>query len=203
MTRKSSFITAVGAALVLSLPATALAKGQPVQPQWQQALTARSEGLNKQYELGSYSPAIQALKLRSEGLNRQYGLGEYSSSKVAMIDARERSLDAKAQAVPSTPVDAREESFAAKREAQLTDAKGPDAFERAVIASTRETPPVVADDRFRLDPTTGGEQPRPVGITNSRDIEWPQVGIGLGIGVLLMIGLYFALKGTRHRPLAH
>ncbi len=40
-------------------------------------------------------------------------------------------------------------------------------------------------------------------VTNTRDIEWPQVGIGLGIGVLLMIGLYLALKATRQRPLAH
>ena len=204
MTRKSSIITTVGAALVLALPATALGQNERFAeaPQWHQALMARSEGLNKQHGLGDYSPAIRALHVRSDALNRQYGLGEYASSNVDMINARERSFETKADVVPSSPIDVRERSFAAKREAQLTDVSGPDAFERAVVASTRETPPIVADDRFRLDPTTGGE-PTPVSVTSGREIEWPQVGIGLGIGALLMIGLYLALKGTRQRPLAH
>ncbi len=207
MTRKSPFITAVGAALVLALPATALAQNERFveAPQWHKALVARSEGLNKQHELGTYNPAIRALKLRSEELNRLHGLGEYSGSAYpassVLID---RALD---NPVPvasndTSALDAREQSFAAKREAQLTDVSGPDAFERVVIASTRETPPLVADDRFRLDPTAGG-QPAPVSVTDGREVEWPQVGIGLGIGALLMIGLYLALKGTRQRPLAH
>ena len=78
---------------------------------------------------------------------------------------------------------------------------GPDAFERAVIANERSKPVIVVDDRFRL--TEHRFEPDPVQVTNTRDIEWPQVGIGLGIGVLLMIGLYLALKATRQRPLAH
>jgi hypothetical protein len=221
MTRKSSFITAVGAALVLALPATALAQNERfVQaPQWQQAIMARSEALNQRYGLGDYSPAIQALNIRSKALNAQYGLGEYSNGNVEMLNARERSFAVKGQDDSTAMLDARERSFAvrdqvdssamldgreealgAKREVQLTTTSGPDAFERFVIASTRETPPIVGDDRFRLDPTTGGQ---PVSATNSRDIEWPQVGIGLGIGALLIIGLYLALKATRQRPLAH
>ena len=158
--------------------------------------------MNKKYGLGDYDPQIVALKLRSEELNRQYGLGEYAGSTVDVIDARERSWGAQVQVAQSSPIDARETSFAAKREAQLADVSGPDAFERVVIVSTRETPPLVADDRFRLDPTTGG-QPAPVSVTSGDEVEWPQVGIGLGIGVLLMIGLYLALKATRQRPLAH
>jgi hypothetical protein len=46
-----------------------------------------------------------------------------------------------------------------------------------------------------------GEYSSSVSVTTSRDIEWPLVG--LGIGVLLTIGLYLAMKATRHRPLAH
>ena len=81
MTRTISFITVVGAALALAAPAF----GQGAQysferPQWQQALEARSEGMNKKYGLGDYDPAIRALKLRSEELNRQHGLGEYAGS---------------------------------------------------------------------------------------------------------------------------
>ena len=119
-----------------------------------------------------------------------------------MLDAREQSLVAKSQVEQVSPVDAREVALGAKRDAQVADVAGPDAFERAVIANERSKPVIVVDDRFRLTPTTGFE-PTPVTVTNSRDIEWPQVGIGLGIGVLLMIGLYLTLKATRQRPLAH
>jgi hypothetical protein len=57
-----------------------------------------------------------------------------------------------------------------------------DAFERAV-------------------PPTG---PAPVSVTTSgRDVEWPQIGIGFGVGILLAFGLYLAVRLTRARALAH
>ena len=59
---------------------------------------------------------------------------------------------------PSTPGEA---AFGAKRDAQMADVAGPDAFERAVIANERSKPVIVVDDRFRLDPNTGFE-PTPV-----------------------------------------
>ena len=59
MTRRISFITIVGAALMLAAPA--FGKGQLV-PQWQQALEARSEALNAKYGLGQHNPAIRALE---------------------------------------------------------------------------------------------------------------------------------------------
>jgi hypothetical protein len=200
MTRRIRFITIVGVALVLAPPA--FAKGQPVEtPQWQQALMARSEGLNKSYGLGQHDPAIRALELRSEGLNRQYGLGVYSGSEMfRALNARERALEAKSQVQTTSAIDAREEAFGAKRDAQLAATSGPDAFERTVIASTRETVPVVADDRFRIDPTAN---PVPVETTSGREIEWPQVGVGLGIGLLLGLCLVLAVRYTRIRPLAH
>ncbi len=40
-------------------------------------------------------------------------------------------------------------------------------------------------------------------ISSGRELEWPQIGIGFGVGIVLMLGLYLALKGTRTRPLAH
>ena len=65
--------------------------------QWLKALTARSEGLNRQYGLGEFTTAprfrdasesgvasqpqwLKALAGRSEALNKQYGLGEYSTT---------------------------------------------------------------------------------------------------------------------------
>jgi hypothetical protein len=211
MFRKSTTITAVGAALVLALPATALGQSSerfgegPVNQfdaQATEAQVLRGRALDRYYGIGEYSgakadPATQAQILRGQALGRYY-----EGTKVVMLNARERSLEAKAQVEQSSPLDAREASFGAKRDAQLANVPGPDAFERAVIANERSKPVIVVDDRFRLDPSTGGE-PGPVQTTNTRDIEWPQVGIGLGIGVLLMIGLYMALKATRQRPLAH
>ena len=257
MFRKSTTITAVGAALVLALPATALGQSSerfgegPVnqfESQATQAQVLRGQALDRYYGIGEYSgakvdpateaqilrgqalgryyegtkvdPATEAQILRGQALGRYYegtkadaatqaqilrgqALGRYyEGTRVAMLNARERSFDAKAQVEQSSPLDAREAAFGAKRDAQLAGVPGPDAFERAVITNERSKPVIVVDDRFRLDPNTGVE-PGPVQVTNTRDIEWPQVGIGLGIGLVLMIGLYLALKATRQRPLAH
>ena len=95
MTRKSSIITAVGAALVLALPATALGQNERFAeaPQWHQALMARSEGLNKQYGLGALQP--RRSRRSTSAARRSTGstsLGEYSGSNVDMINARERSF---------------------------------------------------------------------------------------------------------------
>ena len=233
MFRKSTTITAVGAALVLALPATALGQSSerfgegPVnqfESQATQAQVLRGQALGRYYGIAvsgaKVDPATQAQILRGQALGRYYegtkvdaateaqilrgqALGRYyEGTKVAMLNARERSFDAKSQVEQSSPLDAREAAFGAKRDAQLAGVPGPDAFERAVITNERSKPVIVVDDRFRLDPNTGVE-PGPVQVTNTRDIEWPQVGIGLGIGLVLMIGLYLALKATRQRPLAH
>ncbi len=202
MTRRISFISIIGAALVLAAPALGGVPERFVDgPQWQQALELRSEALNQQYGLGDYDPALTALALRSEALNQQHGLGEHAASPVDMLIARERALETKSQvaSVDSTSaLDAREEAFGAKREAQLVAGGAKDVFERTVIAATRETTPVVVDDRFRIDPTAN---PVPVEVTSGR--EWPQIGFGLGIALLLGIGLLLAMRSTRIRPVAH
>jgi hypothetical protein len=44
----------------------------------------------------------------------------------------------------------------------------------------------------------------PVTVTSSgREIEWPQIGIAFGIGLVLLFGVALALKTRRHPPLAH
>ena len=45
-------------------------------------------------------------------------------------------------------------------------------------------------------------EPVAAGVSGD-DIEWAQIGIGLGIGLLLGLGLLVALRGARHRPLPH
>ncbi len=209
MTRRISFISIIGAALVLAAPAFGQGSRYSFEkPQWQVALEARSEGMNKQHGLGDYSPAMRALELRSQALNQQYGLGAYNPTAMERLIAREQAFEVKGQVDSTSAIDAREEAFGAKREAQLVAGGAKDVFERTVIAATRETTPVVVDDRFRIDPTAN---PVPVEVTSGREIEWPQVGtgdlggavLGLGVGLLLGLGLLLAMRYTRIRPPAH
>jgi hypothetical protein len=76
------------ASALVALIGSGAALGGGGDPQWKQALEARSEALNEQYGLGVHVPIaarsavatseptwIRALRLRSEALNRQHGLG--------------------------------------------------------------------------------------------------------------------------------
>jgi hypothetical protein len=40
-------------------------------------------------------------------------------------------------------------------------------------------------------------------IDAGRDLEWPQIGIGFGVGLLFGVALLLAVRATRIRPLAH
>ena len=40
-------------------------------------------------------------------------------------------------------------------------------------------------------------------VTSRREIEWPQVGIGVSLGLALALGLWLAMRATRIRPVAH
>lgn len=219
MTRTIPLIIGIAiTALAVAVP-TAFAKGQPVDsprvaqlllekngtvdrsivgerfqqaPQWQQALMARSEAMNQKYLPDQSSPIVvgerfqqapqwqQALSARSEALNQQYQLGEYA---VSSVDARERALTAKS-------------------EAQMASTPYPDWFERAANAAIRDNRGVVVvDDRFNLHPKDISATVTPT--SSGREIDYPQVGIGLGLGVLLALGLYLTVRYTRIRPVAH
>jgi hypothetical protein len=199
MSRTISLISVVGAALVLAVP-VASGKGDGGQPQWMQALEIRSQELNRQHGLGQHDSALRALNLRSEGLNRVYELGGYSTTVNQAIEARERAFAAGRDQQPTSMLDARERAFVTKAEVRLEGVTSSGAFERAVAAHQRVTTDPVRDDRFRIDPSPGSE---PVTVTDGREIEWPQVGIGFGIGMVLAIGLLLTLRATRQRPLAH
>lgn len=191
MSRIITLITVIGAALLVAVPA---AWGQ-TQPD------PRDVGMNKLYGLGEYSPEARAEKLRSEGLNKLYGLGEWATTTPASIEVRERGMSVGREDPTISMLDTREQAFGAKLNAQLSTGTPPDAFERTVAANERSKPVIVVDDRFRIDPTS---QPVPVSATGSGDeIQWPQVGIGFGVGITLVFGLLLALRATRQRQLAH
>jgi hypothetical protein len=230
MSRTITLIATVGAALAVAAPASG--QGQPVEPQWMQALEARSQELNRQHGLGEYSPAIRALKLRSEALNRQHGLGNYTSTPP---DVFERAVAQSLQGglgentpprVGEYATSLNEDMLARER---ATVATSPDVFERAVAQKLQgghgeTTPPRVGEYATSLNEdmlargratmatspdaferavaardTTGAI---PV-IDDGREIEWPQIGFGVGIGILLAAGLILGLRATRARPLAH
>lgn len=63
--------------------------------------------------------------------------------------------------------------------------------------------PLVGDggDRFVID---GGSTPATVTASGSgREIEWPQIGFGVLLGIVLALGLTFVMRTTRSRELAH
>jgi hypothetical protein len=135
MSRTITLIAAVGAAFAVAAP-SALGKGQQVEPQWMQALDARSQELNRQHGLGEYSPAIRALKLRSEALNEKYGLGAYPASTVRIMDAREHPVTVVDER--TSMLNERERALIRNRNVQGSSGVTPDAFERAVRAGSTD-----------------------------------------------------------------
>jgi len=77
----------------------------------------------------------------------------------------------------------------------------PDAFGRAVAATADYGNNRSYDDRFATPaPSSDPVSVRPI---SGREIEWPQIGAGFGIGILLVLGLMLTLRLTRGRSLAH
>jgi hypothetical protein len=118
-------------------------------------------------------------------------------------DAFERAVAAK-QEQESTPIvspDAVDRANAARATLRSAPARVPDVVERAVAARST-TGRTLIFDRYRDFPQPI-DQPGPVASASDRDIEWPQVGAGFAIGILLALGLVLASRGLRIRPLAH
>jgi hypothetical protein len=92
---------------------------------------------------------------------------------------------------------------AAARQQELTSML--DARERSVaaksVAMTVTTSDPVRDDRFRLDPSSIATPAAT--ISTARDVEWLQIGMGFGGGILLALGLFLAMRMTRVRQAAH
>lgn len=207
MTRRISLIGAlVGAGLVLA--PTAAGKGQLAgQDFWNydrngQQVANSSPGLAGSDLVALYGgeTTIRVAPVGSpDAFDR--AVAARQRHQAAMLDARERSLtERSAVQSPRGAIDLRERAFGAKLEARLGAGTSPDVVQRAMDARTRTLLEPVRDDRFRLDPTSN---PGPVSVTSGREIEWPQIGIGFGIGLLLAAGLYLAMRFTRIRPLAH
>lgn len=199
MTRTISLITAtVGAALLFALPAYGDSWGADkagptttTSPDWFERAATVAIDKQKVEMLDARERSIASPVVadpRSEALNRLYGLGAYSNP----VDLRERALVEKGQpqavqgptGQPSGPgFDARSDGL--NRMYGLGD----------------YAPAVVADDRFRIDHSNVPVSGQPTSTGN--EFEWPQVGIGLGFALALILGLILTLKATHSRPFAH
>jgi hypothetical protein len=58
-----------------------------------------------------------------------------------------------------------------------------------------------SSDQVRLDPNRLSTPT--VSASSGSEIEWPQLGIGFGLGILLVAGLWLAMRMTKGRPLVH
>jgi len=175
MTRTLTLIVGIAVAALAAVP-TALGEGMLAgsnQPDVKQAAIV-SENTPE-------SALLRAERLRSEGLNKKYGLGEFAPSAVSTYkDANERVVE---------PQSVRAERL---RSEGLNRMYGLGEF--APTLNYRD-----ANERADL-PTTPVVEP----VTSSgSELEWPQLGIGFGFGILLVAGLWLATRMTRVRPLAH
>jgi hypothetical protein len=114
---------------------------------------------------------LKALKTRSEALNRKYGLGEFSQGTASTTSPEQRALRLRSEAL--------NRQYGLGEYGTSTTSDYRDAFERAVPQP--ESPQVV--------PTASG-----------RDIEWPQIGVGLVVGMIFVLGVGLAMRMTPIRP---
>ena len=77
-----------------------------------------------------------------------------------------------------------------------------DASDRALRINT-VVPTAYLDAHERSAPPKGSQPVSTVTAGSGNELEWPQLGIGFGIGLLLAVGLFLAVRMTRVPPLAH
>ena len=114
---------------------------------------------------------------------------------------------------PQFAPDAVERAVAAHQLGQISTPRYSDsastAIEHAALAreqSQREVPlrSDSADGALSVGTTPEVTTPVTPTLTTSRsEIEWPQIGFGLGLGLLLALGFWVAMRFVRIRPIAH
>jgi len=115
----------------------------------------------------------------------------------AMSDASDRATQSQIGLYP----DAIDRAVNAKLAAQSNVSRYSDAVDRAVANRVQSGGLLGHSDRYELDlPNVPVAAPT---TSSGREIEWPQVGIGFGIGMLFLLGLILAVRFTRSRPFAH
>jgi hypothetical protein len=73
-----------------------------------------------------------------------------------------------------------------------------DAGERSAVPTTGAAGYIDANQRG-----VGPVNPTLSPTSSGNEVEWPQLGIGFGIGIALAFGLVLLFRATRQRPIAH
>jgi len=177
MTRRISLIIGIAvAALTVGVP-TAFGEGRLAGSQEPDAVT-----YFKANELATIGQSVEpgwlkALRIRSEGLQRLYGGGE--STAVTTIGQRVEPGWLKALRI---------------RGEGLQRLYGGGENTTASLSGYREA-------GERAVPTSGSPVVQP--IDSGNQLEWPQIGVAFGVGILLAVGLVLTFRHMRIRPLAH
>ena len=175
MTRKISLIVGIAvAALAVGIP-TALGGGRLAgSPQ-------PSDAVNYFYNV-ERATTSQPDPMIEDGLDRAV------ATKLAL------------QSTVSSYRDANERGATTKPSVQSSLSGYGDAFERTDVAGQPSLS--TYRDAFERGAPVAGPTDVPT-ISSGREIEWPQLGIGFGLGIVLVVGLWLAMRVTRIRPLSH
>ena len=165
-------------ALIIGIAVTALAFGVPT------ALAERQLVGPPEPDAVAYFYANERATLAQQSASRA---PHSDSSATAAFYANERATLAQQSASPVR------QSDSAATAAYLAN-------ERATLVEQGRGS-VASRDQVRLDPKN---VPSPtVSVSSGSEIEWPQLGIGFGFGILLVAGLWLTMRMTKGRPLAH
>ncbi|HEY6113374.1 MAG TPA: hypothetical protein VIV37_04655 [Gaiellaceae bacterium] len=160
------------------------------------------------------------------GLAERQLVGLAEPDGVAYFYANERATLAQQSDSPARHSDSSETAAFLANERATLQATAPDWFERAAAVAVQksararhsdssETAAFLANERatlvgqgsgsvvsdpVQLDPN---EASPTVSVSSGSEIEWSQLGIGFGLGILLIAGLWLAMRMTKGRPLAH
>jgi hypothetical protein len=117
-------------------------------------------------------------------------------------DAVDRAVAAK-QRETAAMLDTRETALLRRSQPSSQVSPYPDVVDRAIAARPTTIYTPVVDDPIRHDPTTGVVCSPAGSPSTGTTIEWPQVGAGIGFGLLLALGLFVGVRLVHHRELAH
>jgi len=120
-----------------------------------------------------------------------------AQSAFAMGDASDRATQTQVNLNP----DAVDRAVNAQLSAPSNVSRYPDAVDRAVANRVQSGAPNGHTDRYEIDLPNGPVAAPTTG--SGREIEWPQLGIGFGVGVVFLLGLILVVRLTRSRPFAH
>lgn len=118
------------------------------------------------------------------------GYGENAGSAALVFDSR-----------TATPTDFWNYDASGQRIADASPGLAPQDLATQFAGAVGVSGLTVRFDNYRLDPLPAS--PVTVSATDSGSGDWPQIGIGLALGMVALLGIMLAMRHQRIRTLAH